>query len=40
LPTIFPWSYVGQQKLPPSFEEGSTWGKSTPILKTTPTLET
>lgn len=40
LPTIFPWSYVGQQTLPPSFEEGSTVGKSTPILKTPPTLET
>ena len=40
LPTIFPWSYIGQLKLPPSFEEGSTWGKSTPILKTLPTLET
>jgi len=34
------WSYVGQKELPPSFEGGSTWGKSTPILKTPPTLET
>ena len=40
LPTIFPWSYVGQQTLPLSFEEGLTVCKSTPILKTPPTLET